>query len=289
MSQGKLFAAHRDHPRSFADFRYVYPVLSRRSRGLSIGVNVNPDKGCNFDCIYCQVDRTTPPAVTEFDLAEAERELRVMLELVRSGELARQPPFAGLPAALLHLADIALSGDGEPTMLENFSDTVAMLARCKPPDVKLILITNAAGLDRSDVRRGLQIMDQNNGEVWAKLDAGTEAYYRQINRSKIPFRRILNNIIACARERSVVIQSLFLKIRGAGPTAEELAAYCQRLREIGNIKLVQVCTLARPAMTVVDGVRASSFISALTDAEVDAIAAQVRAATGLPAESFYGT
>src|SRR5688572_26115790 len=49
---------HTLHQRRFDDNRFVYPVLSRRSRGLSIGVNLNPDKVCNFDCIYCQVDRT---------------------------------------------------------------------------------------------------------------------------------------------------------------------------------------------------------------------------------------
>ena len=48
------FAAH---PRTYHENKFVYPVLSRRSGGISIGVNLNPDKICNFDCIYCQVDR----------------------------------------------------------------------------------------------------------------------------------------------------------------------------------------------------------------------------------------
>jgi wyosine [tRNA(Phe)-imidazoG37] synthetase (radical SAM superfamily) len=131
-------------------------------------------------------------------------------------------------------------------------------------------------------------MDANNGEVWAKLDAGTEEYFKLINRTKIPFKRILKNIAGCAKTRPVVIQSLFLKVNGAGPSAAEITAYCQRLREIGNIKLVQVYTLARKAMTMVDGVPAWQFVSALSDAEVDAIAARVRADSGLASESFYG-
>ncbi len=48
------------HSRSWQSNRYVYPVISRRSKGLSIGVNLNPDKVCNFDCVYCCVDRTHP-------------------------------------------------------------------------------------------------------------------------------------------------------------------------------------------------------------------------------------
>lgn len=280
-----ILRAHQDHPRRFAAFRYVYPVLSRRSHGISIGLNTNPDKICNFNCLYCQVDRSTPSPVTEFDLAVAEQELREILQL----DFSRLPQFAGVPPDHLRLNDIALSGDAEPTTLRNFSETVAMIARVKPPGVKIILITDAGGLGRPDVKRGLEVMDAHEGEVWAKLDAGTEEYYRRVNRSTIPFANILRNIKGCAQERPVVIQSLFLKIRGAGPSAEEIAAYSERLRDIGNIKLVQICTLARPALTVVDGVPAWTFVTALSDAELDAIRDQVSRATRLPAESFYGT
>lgn len=279
-----VLPAHKLHPRLWEDFKYVYPVLSRRSRGLSIGINVNPDKVCNFDCIYCQVDRTTPATVTKFDLAVAEQELREML----ARDLSQCPPFDTLPKDKLRLNDIALSGDAEPTTLPNFSETIAMIARVKPPGVKIVLITDAGGLDRPDVKRGLEIMDAHDGEVWAKLDAGTEEYFKFINRTKIPFAKILRNIAECARARPVVIQSLFLKVRGVGPSEAELGEYCRRLKEIGNIKLVQVYTLARQAMTVVDGVPAWQFCRALSDAEVDAIRDRVRREVGVPAESFYG-
>lgn len=288
----KILPAHRQHARRFEDFKLVYPVLSRRSHGISIGVNTNPDKACNFDCLYCQVDRTTPSSVAEFDPAAAEQELREMLEMVRSGELVKHPPFNSVPANLLHLNDIALSGDAEPTTLRNFSAVIAMIARAKPPEAKLVLITDAGGLDRADVKRGLEIMDASNGEVWAKLDAGTEDYFKLINRTKIPFARILKNITETAKHRALVIQSLFLKVRGQGPATEEISAYCARLRDIvaagGRIKLVQVYTVARKAMTIVDGVPAWQFVGALSDAEVDAISGRVRDEAGLAAESFYG-
>lgn len=283
-----ILAAHRQHSRRFEDFKYVYPVLSRRSHGISIGLNVNPDKACNFDCIYCQVDRTTESAVKKFDVAVAEDELRDMLEMVRSGEIAQHAPFSSVPRGMLRLNDIALSGDAEPTTLPNFAETIGMIARVKPAEAKIVLITDAGGLDRADVKRGLEIMDANNGEVWAKLDAGTEAYFKLINRTKIPFARILRNISETAKARPIVIQSLFLKIRGKGPSREEIGEYCRRLRGIGNVKLVQVYTIARKAMTVVDGIPAWEFVSALTNAEVDAITDRVRKEAGAPAESFYG-
>ena len=287
-----ILNAHRQHPRRFEDFQFVYPVLSRRSHGISVGINVNPDKICNFDCMYCQVDRTTESTVKRFDLAAAENELREMLETVRSGEIAQYPPFDSVPREVLRLNDIALSGDAEPTTLPNFSAIIEMVARLKPPAAKIVLITDAGGLDRSDVRRGLKIMGANNGEVWAKLDAGTEEYFKLINRTRIPFVRILKNITLTAKERPIVIQSLFLKMHGAGPAAAEIGAYCGRLRDIiadgGHIQLVQVYTVARKAMTVVDGVPAWQFVSALSNAEVDAITGRVREEAGVEAKSFYG-
>ena len=139
----KVLPAHRQHERRFEDFRYVYPVLSRRSHGISIGINTNPDKVCNFDCIYCQVDRTAESAIKKFDLAAAEEELRTMIHIVQSGELTQHPPFNSVPKEKLRLNDIALSGDAEPTTLPNFSKTIEMIARVKPKGVKIVLITDA--------------------------------------------------------------------------------------------------------------------------------------------------
>jgi len=89
-----------------------------------------------------------------------------------------------------------------------------------------------------------------------------------------------------------VIQSLFMNVRGVGPDAGEIAAYCQRLRDIvdagGRIRLVQVYTIARKPMTMVDGVPAWKFVTALSDAGVDAITERVRKEAQVPAESFYG-
>src|SRR5687767_2793138 len=81
------------HPRSFETNRFVYPVVSRRSGGVSIGVNLNPDKVCNFDCIYCQVDRVSAAETKFVDLAQLLDELDHMLAMVVSGELFRHEKF----------------------------------------------------------------------------------------------------------------------------------------------------------------------------------------------------
>lgn len=278
----------RQHERTFEANRFVYPVISRRSRGLSIGVNLNPDKICNFDCIYCQVDRTTTSETRFVETEQLEQELTQLLRLAVSGALFDHPKFAATPAALRRVNDIAFSGDGEPTTYRNFDDLMARAAEIKQREageaVKMVLITNASMFHRPHVQRGLKILDAHQGEIWAKLDAGTEAYFHQVERTTIPFARILDNLRLAARERPLVIQSLFMKVAGEPPSAAEIEAFCTRLEEIrdagGAIQLVQVYTVARRP--------AESYVTPLEDAAVDRIAAALQAA-GFPVEAYYST
>jgi len=276
----------RLHPRTHDENRFVYPVLSRRSRGISIGVNLNPDKICNFDCIYCQIDRRSE-AETQF--VETDRlitELDSMIRFVVSGEIYLDDKFADIPEALRRLNDIAFSGDGEPTTYRNFDEivenAVAIRRQHELVEPKTVLITNASMFHRPAVQRGLDILDENNGEIWAKLDAGTEAYYQTIERTKIPFSQILENISAAARIRPLVIQSLFMRVEGEGPPNSEINAYCDRLNEIiaagGQLKTVQVYTVARQP--------AEHYVTSLSDGQLDAIADQIREQTDLTAEVF---
>jgi wyosine [tRNA(Phe)-imidazoG37] synthetase (radical SAM superfamily) len=283
-----LVPLHTHHERSFETNRFVYPVLSRRSGGLSIGVNLNPDKICNFDCIYCQVDRTTQSETTFVELDDLLRELDEMLALVQSGEIYQTAKFRDTPARLRRLNDIAFSGDGEPTTHRNFDDVIARVAELKRrralDDVKLVLITNASMFHRPHVRRGLEILDANNGEIWAKLEAGTAEYFQLVDRTPIPFQQILDNIADAARIRPLVIQALFMRVHGEPPPPEELHAFCDRLNEIlaagGRIKLVQIYTIARRTT--------ESYVAPLSNDEVDRIADLVHSRTSLPATAFYG-
>ena len=196
-----------------------------------------------------------------------------------------------MPPHLRRLNDIAFSGDGEPTTYKNFDELIEPVPQSseksnpdcrpstldpRPSTLKMVLITNASMFHRPHVQRGLAILDQNNGEIWAKLEAGTDAYYHLIERTPIPFRQILDNITAAARVRPLVIQSLFMRVAGEPPSPAELEAFCDRLNEItaagGQLKLVQIYTVARRP--------AESYVAPLTDAEVDAIVALVRERTG---------
>lgn len=279
---------HRFHPRQYEGNRFVYPVVSRRSRGISIGVNLNPDKICNFDCIYCQVDRRSESETKFVELEQLLKELNAMLGFVASGEIYEDPRFASLPSETRRLNDIAFSGDGEPTTYRNFDEIIRQCAQLKSQHqldaVKMVLITNASMFHREVVQRGLAYLDQNNGEIWAKLEAGTEEYFKLVDRTRIPFQRILDNITSASRIRPLVIQSLFMNIHSDPPPAAEIQAFIDRINEIqaagGQLKLVQIYTVARQP--------AESFVAPLSIAEVDQIARLVNVQTGIETEAYYG-
>jgi wyosine [tRNA(Phe)-imidazoG37] synthetase (radical SAM superfamily) len=275
------------HPRRYRENLYVYPVLSRRARGISIGINLNPDKVCNFDCAYCQVDRTVPPAVRDVDEDRLRDELVAILRDARSGALYDRPEFGQVPPAFREVRDLTFSGDGEPPSYPNFAGVVRDVLAIKQsegfPDLKVVLLTNATLIDRVQVKEAMALMDRDHGEFWLKLDAGTEAYYRTVDRTTVPLRKVLANILEAARLRPVVLQSLFMKIRGAGPPDEEIAAYCGRVRDIldggGRIGLIQVYTVARRP--------AEPWVEPLADDEVETIARAIRSRLEVPVETFY--
>jgi wyosine [tRNA(Phe)-imidazoG37] synthetase (radical SAM superfamily) len=283
-----LDVAFGQHTRKWRASAFCYPVVSRRSGGLSIGVNLNPDKACNFDCIYCQVDRTTPADVSKVDLAMLDKELNELVDAAISSELFEIPPFGALPPDRRVIRDIAFSGDGEPTTYTQFSEAIGLAAATRRRHqlelTKLVLITDACYLTRPDVQAGLRLLDENNGEIWAKLDAGTQAYYETINRPNYPLSHVLANILDAARKRPIVIQSLWMKVHGAAPPCEEVAAYCDRLNEIlsagGQLKLVQLYTIARKTT--------EKYATSLTDSELDEIANLVRARVNAPCATYYG-
>ena len=284
-----LVQAHLDHRRIWQDFHYAYPVISRRSKGVSLGINLNPDKVCNFDCVYCEVDRSTPGPRSDVDVAQLEREVAALLDLTVDGALFATTPFNTARPEQRRLNDLAFSGDGEPTTAPEFAEAVACVARLKAARgldaVKLVLITDSTRLQAPGVVRGLEIMMANQGEIWGKLDAGSEAYYREINRSKVPFARVLDNLAATAKRWPITIQTLFLEWRGQGPSPAEVDAYLERLRELqaqgGVLQGIQLYTVARPTP--------EPEARPLKSAVMDALAGTVRAGLpGVPVEVFYG-
>lgn len=291
-----------DHDRRFQSFSYVYPVISRRAGGLSIGIDLSPARRCTFRCIYCQIDRSGAAAShpdsleacgqnATIDLQKLTAELHEVVEFATSGEIFKSGRFQSTPEPMRRLNDIALSGSGEPTSSPYFADVCQIAAtvrseynldQLKPP-MKIIVITNSTLLDRPAVQRGLEILDSAGGEIWAKLDAGTESYYKTISRSAVPLDRIISNIVEVAQPRPIIIQTLMMQIDGAAPTDEEIDAYSDRLREIrdrgGRIRQVHLHTIARPP--------AESNVAPLDRDTIEIIANRIRRRSKMPVAVFY--
>ena len=248
-----LFSAF-GFPRQFMGNRFVYAVVSPRARGLSIGVNINPDRLCNFDCEYCEVNRAAPALEKSLDVDVMVEELQRTLALALSGEVEKLHFFGGTPSDLLKLRHVTLSGDGEPTLCPDFLEAVRAVvhvrARGQFPFFKIVLVTNASGLDLRQVQDGLQLFTQRD-EIWAKLDAGTQDYMNAVNHPDCTLEKILENILLVARQRPVIIQSLFPLLDDKEPHAEEFFQYAQRLNDLkragAQIPLVQIYSATRPS------------------------------------------
>jgi len=279
----RLIQTAFSQPRQYRARRLVYTVVSSRAGGLLIGVNLNPDRACNFDCAYCEVNRDATAARAECDIdAMVEDVDRLMAELAEhlpAAAFGEPEEDSGRP---LH---VAISGDGEPTLAPQFEEAVDALVhlrvRGRHPFFKLVLITNASGLDRAETRQGLRRFNSQD-EIWAKLDGGTQERLDQVNGGEANLERSLKNILDLARRRPVIVQSLFPAIRGVGPSEGEIEDYAARLKELkdagADIPLVQICSATRPS--------ARPENSHLPLKTLSGIARRVRSVAGLRAEVF---
>ncbi|MFI5304892.1 MAG: radical SAM protein, partial [Nitrospiria bacterium] len=126
-------------------------------------------------------------------------------------------------------------------------------------------------------------LDSDRGMVWAKLDAGTDAYFHRVCRTGFQFNKILDNILLVSQKRPIVIQTCFMKINKEGPSQEEIRTYCHRLLTIknqnGRLKLVQIYTVARRPT--------EGYVEPLENIEMDQIVEFVRRESGLSVKAYY--
>ena len=242
-----------DHRRTLHNNRYVYAVVSRRAKGLSIGINLNPDKSCNFACPYCQVDRRTPGGERAVDIDILSNELMRLFEWVKSGELWEIPPFNTADPSMRVVRDVSFAGDGEPTSCAQFVEAIECVGKLLQQfgfqDVKFQLLSNATLFHKERIQSALQRFWHFGGVIWAKLDAGTESWFQRVDGTRIPFDKVLRNIEWAAQQKPLVIQAMFHKFDEEGPSEEEIEAWCGRILSIlnrqGEISLVQIYSVAR--------------------------------------------
>ena len=251
MSDTKLSTVN--HDRDSAALRYVYPVVSRRAGGVSVGINLNPNNACNWRCIYSQVPGLTRGSAPPVDLAVLENELRGFLNELLHGNFMQ----SRVPEGMQRVNDIALSGNGEPTSSTEFVQVIKLIARVRselalPATVKTVLITNGSLLYRDDVQQGLRAMAILNGEVWFKLDRASEAGMRLINDTSIRMRKVRDNLIAAIAWCPTWLQTCWFALDGKPPSCQDEDDYLEfisaLLRDGYKPQGVMLYGLARPSL-----------------------------------------
>jgi len=221
----------------------VYPVYSRRSEGLSIGINLFPDKKiCPFDCPYCEVFPFSSKAV--FSLEQLGDDLTNAIS-----DAQKQNAI---------IKDICFSGNGEPTLSLAFPSALKLAEdiRAKAASsARLVIITNGAGLLQPQIFSLLKDAALlPTTDIWLKADAGTEDWYNKINRSSISFEKLITVIKEFLSCSPVTIQTMLCAISGEQPPEAEKQAWeslvCELAQGDGKtsgIRKVQLYGKARPA------------------------------------------
>ncbi len=267
-----------DHRRDSAGLLYVYPVVSRRAGGISVGVNLNPNNACNWACLYCQVDNLTRGGPPPIDLDRLESELAGFLEDALHGDFMQRE----VPLEAQRLMDVAFSGNGEPTSAGEFADAVlrvgAVLERFGLRGrLPVRLITNGSLMHRAEVKRGIRQLAALGGEVWFKIDRATAGEVAEINGVPWSAEKTSRNLADCARLAPTWVQTCWFALDGVAPSADSQAAYCRLLQPLADrLAGVHLYGLARPSLQP-----AAPRLSALSPAEMSDFAALIEKETGI--------
>lgn len=267
-----------DHRRDSAGLHYVYPVVSRRAGGVSVGINLNVNNACNWACLYCQVDGLTRGGPPPVDLDLLESELASFLEDVLHGDFMQR----NVPETERHLVDVAFSGNGEPTSADEFSAAVEcvqrVLERCGlARRIPVRLITNGSLLHRPQVQAGIRMIGELDGEVWFKIDRGTAVAAAEVNVVPSDAGRVRRNLeIACSLAKTWV-QTCWFALDGKEPDAAERAAYCELLAPLASrVSGIHLYGLARPSMQP-----AAPRLARLAEAQLHNFAEEIEKKTGI--------
>lgn len=242
-----------NHDRDSAGLQYVYPVVSRRAGGVSVGINLNTNNACNWRCLYCQVPHLTRGTAPAVDLNQLENELRTFLQALLHGDFMQ----TRVPVEARRINDIALSGNGEPTSATEFSQVIDLIAQVRrdfdlPETIKTVLITNGSLLHRPAVQQGVRTLAGLQGEVWFKLDRASAAGMLQVNDTHSTLGKVREHLIAASASCPTWLQTCWFALDGEPPSRQDENDYLQFLQELLNnghrLQGVLLYGLARPSL-----------------------------------------
>ena len=250
MSVSKQYLSIHDHSRELSGLKYIYSVISRRAGGLSIGVNLNVNNACNWQCIYCEIPNLTRGSPQPIELDVLEDELRFFLHEIIHGDYMEK----NVAIEDRHLKDIAFSGNGEPTSAEEFPQVILIVKKILEEfnllhKIKIRLITNGSLMHKESVLEGIQVLAKMNGEVWFKVDAALEENSKVINQINIKPQQAIDRLKRCSEICPTFVQTCIFTIDNKEPNNKEIDAYIKLIDSAKkSIKGVHLYGIARPSM-----------------------------------------
>jgi wyosine [tRNA(Phe)-imidazoG37] synthetase (radical SAM superfamily) len=242
-----------DHNRDVVGLKYIYPVISRRAGGLSIGINFNSNNACNWRCLYCQVPDLKRGSSPEMDFSLLKKELNYFLNEVLYGDFYQR---FNVPKEQQIIKDIAISGNGEPTSLKGFEQAIQFIGECATaldifPQANFVLITNGSLMHRQEVQQGLKILNNYKSEVWFKLDSATSKGLSLINNTALSPQTQFANLITATNLCKTKLQTCLVNYRNQGLLETEKQTYLlllKNLKKQTNLNDIMLYTVARESL-----------------------------------------
>lgn len=235
--------------------RFIYGPVPSRRLGVSLGVDLVPHKTCSFNCIYCQLGRTTNQTLNRKEYVKAKEVLKELDQFLKS------------PNPELNY--ITLSGSGEPTLNSKIGDIISGIKELTP--IPVAVLTNGSLLWQEEVRKDLSQADL----LVPSLDAATQSTFERINRPSAGLKigEIIEGLVSFSREFKGKIWLEIMLVKGINDGPDEIEKMRRTITRIKPDK-VHLNTVIRPP--------AEEFALPLERDELEAIVREL----GPPAETI---
>jgi len=204
---------------------YVFGPVPSRRLGFSLGIDLIPAKTCTFDCLYCQVGKTTRKTLKRKAFAPVRE---VVAEIQEN--LIQSVPDA-----------ITLAGSGEPTLHTEIDQIIALIKDIT--DIRIALLTNGSLFWVEEVREGVLGADI----IMPTLSSAFEATFRKIHRPQPPLelKTIVEGLKLLRQEYNGALFLEVVLLAGINDTEKELEGLKDLMTKISPDK-VQLNTVVRP-------------------------------------------
>jgi len=205
---------------------YVFGPVPSRRLGRSLGLDLVPYKTCSYDCIYCQIGRTTDKTAQRREYMPVDE---VLMQVDEHLEKHDKPDV------------ITLSGSGEPTLHSGFGRIISTIK--KMTDVPVAVLTNGGLLYDPEVLESLLAADI----VIPNLDAGSPQLFEAINRpaAEIDFDAMVDGLASFSRQFEGRLSLEVFLLGGMNAIAGEVRKIASIVKDCG-IREVELNTVTRP-------------------------------------------